>query len=258
MEYKNILFSIEDRVALIIFNRPDALNAMNIATMLELHSAVNECNSNTSVRSIILSSSSEKAFVAGADISEMQDYDPQNALSFMELGHEVLRNLEIMQKPSVAVLSGFVLGGGMEIAMACDMRFASEKTRFGQPEILIGLIPGWGGTQRLSRLIGLGRAKELVLGGAQIDARRAYEIGLVNQILPAHELMPHAKEFARKLAGLPAFAIKMGKHSMNFGYDIPLDNAIRLEMECCAQCFSTNDQKEGMRAFIEKRKPKFS
>jgi len=184
MEYKNILFSIEDRVALIIFNRPDALNAMNIATMQELHSAVNECNSNTSVRSIILSSSSEKAFVAGADISEMQDYDPENALSFMELGHEVLRNLEIMQKPSVAVLSGFVLGGGMEIAMACDMRFASEKTRFGQPEILIGLIPGWGGTQRLSRLIGLGRAKELVLGGAQIDARRAYEIGLVNQVLP--------------------------------------------------------------------------
>jgi len=176
----------------------------------------------------------------------------------MELGHEVLRNLEIMQKPSVAVLSGFVLGGGMEIAMACDMRYASEKTRFGQPEILIGLIPGWGGTQRLSRLIGLGRAKELVLGGAQIDARRAYEIGLVNQVLPAHELMSHAKEFARKLAGLPVFAIKMGKHSMNFGYDIPLDNAIRLEVECCAQCFSTNDQKEGMMAFIEKRKPKFS
>lgn len=257
MEFKNIVFSIEDGVAEIRFNRPEALNAMNISTMLELRSAVYECKSNNTVRSIILSSSSEKVFVAGADISEMQAYSPEDALMFMELGHEVLRDLEVMQKPSLAVLSGFVLGGGMEIAMACDIRFASEKARFGQPEILIGLIPGWGGTQRLSRLVGLGRAKEFVLGGMQVDAKRAYEIGLVNQIIPAKDLMSHSKEFARKLSSLPSFAIKMGKHSMNFGYDIPLDNAIRLEMECCAQCFSTNDQKEGMKAFLEKRKPQF-
>jgi enoyl-CoA hydratase len=257
MEFKNLLFTVEDGVATITFNRPKALNAMNSETMGELLVAVNQCKKDDSIKAIILTGSGDKAFVAGADISEMKDLRPKEALAFMELGHETLRALETLPKPSIAAINGFALGGGTEISMACDMRFASETARFGQPEILIGLIPGWGGTQRLSRLVGLGRAKELVMGGGQMDAKRAYEIGLVNQIFPADQLMDATKKFAKRLAGMPGFAIKMAKHAMNFGYDLSLDNANRLEMECCAQCFSTDDQKEGMGAFLEKRKPNF-
>jgi enoyl-CoA hydratase len=257
MEYKNLLFAVEDGVAIITFNRPKALNAMNSETMKELYDAVIRCKNDEAVKAIILTGSGEKAFVAGADISEMKDLRPKEALAFMELGHETLRALETLPKPSVAAVNGFALGGGTEISMACDMRFASETARFGQPEILIGLIPGWGGTQRLPRLVGMGRAKELIMGGGQIDAKRAYEIGLVNQVFPADQLLDAAKKFAKKLAGMPGFAIKMAKHSINYGYDLSLDNANRLETECCAQCFSTDDQKEGMAAFLEKRRPNF-
>ncbi len=257
MEYKNLLFAVEDGVAIITFNRPKALNAMNSETMKELYDAVIRCKNDETIKAIILTGSGEKAFVAGADISEMKDLRPKEALAFMELGHETLRALETLPKPSIAAVNGFALGGGTEISMACDMRFASETARFGQPEILIGLIPGWGGTQRLPRLVGMGRAKELIMGGEQIDAKRAYEIGLVNQVFPADQLLDAAKKFAKKLAGLPGFAIKMAKHSINYGYDLALDNANRLETECCAQCFSTDDQKEGMAAFLEKRRPNF-
>jgi enoyl-CoA hydratase len=255
MDYNNIIFSVEEGIATITFNRPKALNAMNSETMSELMDAVNLCRDNDDIRVIILTGSGDKAFVAGADIAEMQDLEPREALAFMELGHETLRLLETAPKPSIAAVNGFALGGGTEISMACDMRFASEKARFGQPEILIGLIPGWGGTQRLPRLIGAGRAKELIMGGGQIDAQRAYEIGLVNRIYSPETLMEETMKFARKLSGLPPFQLKMAKHSINFGSDLPLDNAGRLEVECCAQCFSTQDQKEGMKAFLEKRKP---
>ena len=160
---------------------------------------------------------------------------------------------------SIAAVNGYALGGGTEIALACDIRFASEKAIFGQPEILIGLIPGWGGTQRLPRIIGMGRAKELILAESQIDAKRAYEIGLVNRLFPPDQLLAGNPEVrAPDLPGMPGFAIKMAKHSINFGYDLALDNACRIETECCAQCFSTDDQKEGMKAFLEKRKPVFT
>ena len=257
MEFTNLLFTVEDGVAIITFNRPKALNAMNSVTMKELYEAINLCKNDNAVKAVILTGSGDKAFVAGADISEMKDLRPQQALAFMELGHETLRALETLPKPSIAAVNGFALGGGTEISMACDMRFASEAAKFGQPEILIGLIPGWGGTQRLPRLIGTGRAKELIMGGAQIDAKRAYEIGLVNKVFPADQLLEETKKFAKKLATLPGFALKMAKHAINFGYDLSLDNANRLEVECCAQCFSTDDQKEGMGAFLEKRKPAF-
>lgn len=257
MEYKNILFDVEDGVATITFNRPKALNAMNAETVAEIFDAATRCKDDDSIKAIILTGSGDKAFVAGADISQMQDMRPSEALAFMEAGHETWRLLETMPKPVVAAINGFALGGGTEISLACDMRFASENARFGQPEIMIGLIPGWGGTQRLTRLIGMGRAKELVMAGVQIDAQRAYDIGLVNRVYPADQLMDETKKFAKKLAGMPGFAIKMAKHSINFGYDLSLDSANRLEAECCAQCFSTDDQKEGMKAFIEKRKPNF-
>ncbi|MGZ6292131.1 MAG: enoyl-CoA hydratase/isomerase family protein [Syntrophales bacterium] len=258
MEFKNLLFTVEDGVATITFNRPKALNAMNSETMKELMDAAMLCRNDDAVKVVILTGSGEKAFVAGADISEMKNLRPKEALAFMELGNETLRLIETMPKPSIAAVNGFALGGGTEISMSCDMRFASEAARFGQPEILIGLIPGWGGTQRLSRLIGMGRAKELIMGGGQIDAKRAYEIGLVNRLFAPDQLLPETKKFAQKLVGLPGFALKMAKHSINYGYDLALDNGIRLEMECCAQCFSTDDQKEGMKAFLEKRKPVYT
>ncbi|MBN2436989.1 MAG: enoyl-CoA hydratase/isomerase family protein [Deltaproteobacteria bacterium] len=258
MNYTNILFTVEDGVATLTFNRPKALNAMNSETMAELLDAVNVCKANETIRVLVLTGAGDRAFVAGADISQMREFRPQQALAFMELGQEILRRMETMPKPVIAAVNGFALGGGTEISLACDIRFASEKAVFGQPEILIGLIPGWGGTQRLPRIIGMGRAKELILSGDRIDAQRAYEIGLVNRIFPADRLLPETLQFARKLAGMPGFAAQMAKHSIHFGYDLALDNACRLEAECCAQCFSTDDQKEGMKAFLEKRKPVFT
>jgi len=257
MDYKNILFNAEDGIAVITFNRPKALNAMNAETMSELMDAATICKKDDSIKAVILTGSGDKAFVAGADIAQMQSLSVVDALKFMELGHDTLRLIETMPKPSIAAINGFALGGGTEISMACDIRFAAENAVFGQPEILIGLIPGWGGTQRLPRLVGMGIAKEIIMGGGQIDARRAYEIGLVNKVVPAAKLMEEAGKFAKKLASMPAFAVKMAKHSINYGYDLALDNANRLEVECCAQCFSTQDQKEGMKAFLEKRKPNY-
>jgi len=257
VDYQNIIYSVEDGIATITFNRPKALNAMNAQTMTELQQAAIACKNDPEVKVLILTGSGTKAFVAGADIAEMQDKTAVDALSFMELGHETLRLIETMGKPVIAAINGFALGGGTEISLACDVRFASDNAAFGQPEILLGIIPGWGGTQRLPRIIGMGRAKELILSGGQIDAKRAYEIGLVNRILPQDQLMPEVKKFAAKLAALPGFALKMAKHSINFGYDLSLDNATRLEAECVSQCFSTKDQKEGMSAFLEKRKPTY-
>ena len=257
MSYKNILFSLEEGVATISFNRPKAMNAMNSETMEELYNAALACEKDDNVRAVILTGAGEKAFVAGADISQMKDMRSSEILAFMELGHETMRLIETMTKPSIAAVNGYALGGGTEITMACDMRFASEKAVFGQPEILLGIIPGWGGTQRLARLIGMGRAKELILGGDQINAQRAYEIGLVNRVYPHDALMEETKKFAKKLASLGGFALKEAKHAINYGYDISIDSANRLEMQCIAQCFSTDDQKEGMNAFLEKRKPVF-
>jgi enoyl-CoA hydratase len=258
MDYKNILFTVEEGVAMVTFNRPKALNAMNSETMGELADAVHTCRADDAIKALILTGAGDRAFVAGADIAQMQNFRPQEVVSFMELGHETLRQIETMPKPVIAAVNGFALGGGTEISLACDIRFASEKAVFGQPEILLGIIPGWGGTQRLSRTIGIGRAKELILSGGQITARRAYEIGLVNRVFAPEELLPEARKFAVKLAGMPGFAVKMAKHSINFGYDLALDNACRLEVECCAQCFSTDDQKEGMSAFLGKKQPVFT
>ncbi|KQC08847.1 MAG: crotonase [Smithella sp. SDB] len=257
MEYKDILFTVEEEIATITFNRPKVLNAMNFEVMTEILDAVTVCEKNEKIKVLILTGSGDKAFVAGADISQMQNSTTIEIQRMMELGHHTLRLIETMPKPSIAAVNGFALGGGTEIALSCDIRFASEKAVFGQPEILIGIIPGWGGTQRLPRLVGMGIAKELILGGGQINARRAYEIGLVNKICPAENLMEEARKFALKLAKLPPFALKMAKTAMNYGFDMSLDNANKLEISCIAQCFSTEDQKEGMKAFLEKRKPNF-
>jgi enoyl-CoA hydratase len=257
MEYKNILLNIEEEIATITFNRPNVLNAMNSEVLAEIYDAVTICADDAGVKALILTGAGEKAFVAGADISQMQNSTSVEILQLMELGHRTLRLIETMPKPSIAAVNGFALGGGTEIALACDIRFAAENAVFGQPEILIGVIPGWGGTQRLPRLIGMGIAKEIILSGAQINAQRAYEIGLVNRVLRADKLMEESRKFAKKLATLPAFALKMAKNAINYGFDMSLDNASALEIGAIAQCFATEDQKEGMKAFLEKRKPNF-
>lgn len=257
MEYKNILFEVSEGIATITINRPKALNALNSDVMAELNDASLKCKTDEAIKVVIITGSGEKSFVAGADISQMAELRPQQAMDFMEAGIETFRSFEVLPKPVIAAINGFALGGGVELAMSCDIRLASENARFGQPEILIGLIPGWGGTQRLARLVGMGRAKEYIMAGGQIDAKRAYEIGLVNQVYPLDQLIPEARKLAKKMEGLPGFALKMAKHAINFGYDVSMDTAMRLETQCCSQCFSTDDQKEGMKAFLEKRKPAF-
>jgi enoyl-CoA hydratase len=257
MDYKNILLEISEGIARITFNRPKVLNAMSYEVMFELADALKACDQDDAVKALVLTGSGEKAFVAGADISQMQNATPVDIMKLMELGQETLRFLETMAKPSIAAVNGFALGGGTEIALACDIRIAAENAMFGQPEILIGILPGWGGTQRLPRLVGMGIAKELILGGGQISAQRAYEIGLVNKVVPLAQLMEEAGKMAGKFTTLPGFALKMAKNSINYGFDMSLDNAVKLELGAISQCFSTQDQKEGMKAFLEKRKPAF-
>ena len=258
MKYKNILFEVETNIAIITFNRPSVFNAMNLETVLELNKAIRECGEDENIKVVVLTGAGDRAFVAGADITYFKGKNPQEIMKFTEVGQSTLRFMETMGKPVIAAVNGFALGGGTEISMACDIRFASDKARFGQPEILLGLIPGWGGTQRLARLVGMGRAKELVMSGEQITAQRAYEIGLVNRVFPAAQLMEEVKKFAQKLAGMPPFAIKMAKCAINYGYDLSLENAMNLEIQCNAQCFSTQDLKEGVAAFLEKKKPHFT
>lgn len=257
MEYQNILFNVENGIARITFNRPKVLNAMSFEVMTEVAHALKSCAHDDAVKALILTGSGEKAFVAGADISQMQNATPVDIMKLMELGQETLRFLEMMGKPSIAAVNGFALGGGTEIALACDIRIASENAMFGQPEILIGILPGWGGTQRLPRLVGMGIAKELILGGGQISAQRAYEIGLVNKVVPLSNLLEEAEKMAGKFTKLPGFALKMAKNAMNFGFDMSLEGGVKLELSAVSQCFSTQDQKEGMKAFLEKRKPTF-
>jgi enoyl-CoA hydratase len=257
MDYKNILLEISEGIARITFNRPKVLNAMSYEVMSELADALKVCDRDDAVKVLVLTGAGEKAFVAGADISQMQNATPVDIMKLMELGQETLRFLETMGKPSIAAVNGFALGGGTEIALACDIRIAAENAMFGQPEILIGILPGWGGTQRLPRLVGMGIAKELILGGGQISAQRAYEIGLVNKVVPLAQLMEEAGKMAGKFTTLPGFALKMAKNSINYGFDMSLDNAVKLELGAISQCFSTQDQKEGMKAFLEKRKPAF-
>ncbi len=258
MEYKNIMFGVEDSVAVVTLNRPEVLNALNEETMKELGSAMSECKQDGTVRVVILTGVGDKAFIAGADINEFVGKSPAMIMDFAELGHNVVRIMETMGKPIVAAVNGYALGGGLEISMACDMRFASDKARFGQPEILLGLIPGMGGTQRLSRLVGIGLARELIMSGEQVTAQRAYEIGLVNRVFPAEQLMEETKKFAQRLAELPPFALRMAKYAINYGYDLALENANSLELQCFSQCWSTEDLKEGVGAFLEKRKPSFT
>ncbi|MGI6226212.1 MAG: short-chain-enoyl-CoA hydratase [Peptococcales bacterium] len=254
---ENINLKVENDIAEITINRPKALNALNSQTLQELASVVEEVSQNQDVKVVIITGSGEKAFVAGADISEMCEKKPIEARSFSRLGQKVFSAIENMPQVVIAVVNGFALGGGCELALACDLRVASTKAKFGQPEINLGIIPGFAGTQRLTRLIGEGRAKELIYTGEMIDAQEAYRIGLVNKVYEPEELLNKAWELASKITNKSPVIVNLAKSAINTGMNMDNESAYNYEAELFALCFSTEDQKEGMKAFLEKRKPEF-
>jgi enoyl-CoA hydratase len=254
----NLLYEKTGEVGVITINRPKALNALNAATLKELDTLATEVARDSSVKAVIIRGGGEKSFVAGADITEMQAMTALEARAFGKLGQAVFSKIENLPQPVIAAIQGFALGGGCELAMACDIRIASEKAKFGQPEVMLGVTPGFAGTQRLPRLVGKGIAKELLCVGDPIDAAEALRIGLVNKVVSAEELMNTAMAMAEKIASRGAIAVQLCKTAVNEGMDMDLDSSIAYEAEIFALCFATADQKEGMQAFVEKRKANFT
>jgi enoyl-CoA hydratase len=254
---KHLLLDTDEGVATLTIHRPGALNALDPETLTELDAAVAVLAADPEVRAVVLTGAGEKAFVAGADIAVMQGMDPAGARELARLGHRLCRRIERAPKVFIAAVNGYALGGGCELALACDLRFAAESARFGQPEINLGIIPGFGGTQRLPRLVGRGRALELLLTGEMIDAREAHRLGLVNRVLPPGELLGAARATARQIAAKGMAAVRLCKEAVDNGLEMDLSRAADYEAELFALCFATADQKEGMRAFLEKRRPVF-
>lgn len=252
MAYENIIFEKEENIAIITFNRPEAMNALNNQTRAEFGQAIEDVAADDEIKVLILTGSG-KSFVAGSDIKEFNKTTPYAAHNIMRLGEKV----EKLEKPVIAAVNGFCLGGGCEIAMGCDIIIASEKAKFGQTEINIGIIPGGGGTQRLQRLIGPCRAKELIFTGEIIRAEEADRIGLVNRVVPMDELMPAAKELAGKIATKSAAALKLAKTAINRGMQTNLESGLKYEYELYSLSLSLEDKEEGVNAFLEKRAPKF-
>ncbi len=257
MSYETILYAKDGAIATVTINRPKALNALNPQVVAELGQVFAEIAADAEVKVVLLTGAGDKAFVAGADIVSMSVMDPVQARNFSRQLQEVTCAMESLAKPIIAVVNGSALGGGTEIALACDFIYASDVSKFGQPEINLGVIPGAGGTQRLSRLVGKNWAKELCLTGDIIDVALAKEIGLVNRVFTPEELMPAALKTAKKIASKGRVSTRACKELINFGFDLPLDHALRLEAEAFGLCFASPDQKEGMGAFIEKRKAEF-
>jgi len=257
MAYETISVSLEEGIAILKINRPKVLNALNRATLLEIQRALKELEKDPEIRVLIITGEGEKAFVAGADISEMAPMNPKEALEFSKLGHETLSLIEEFPSPVIAAVNGYALGGGLELVLACDIILASENARLGLPEVTLGICPGFGGTQRLPRLIGKARAKELIFTGEMIDAKKAYEFGIVNKVVPQDKLLDEAKEIARKIAKNGPLAVRAAKRLVEKGLETSLRSGEAMEIEAWANLFATEDQKEGMKAFLEKRKPEF-
>ncbi|MEA3545012.1 MAG: enoyl-CoA hydratase-related protein, partial [Thermodesulfobacteriota bacterium] len=245
-------------VAIVTVNRPQAMNALNEKTLLELQKVFISLAADTAVQVIIITGSGEKAFVAGADIAAMQSLSAMEARRFAKLGHQVMHHIEACPKPVIAAINGFALGGGCELALGCDIRIVAENARFGQPEVNLGVIPGFGGTQRLARLIGKGRALELILTGTMIDAAEAYRIGLANKVVPLEQLLETAKKMAKTIISKGPHAVLLAKEAVRNGLEIDLDRANQYETELFSLCFATADKKEGMQAFLEKRQAEFT
>ncbi len=255
--YKNILLSVDGPLAQITVNRPQRLNALNTATLRELVAAAERVAADDSVRVLVLSGAGDRAFIAGADIVEMADKTVMEGLEFAELGHRLCTTLEQMTKPAIAAVNGYALGGGCEVAIACDFVYASDTATIGQPEVNLGIIPGFGGTQRLLRRVPVGMAREIVFTGRSIKANEALRIGLVNAVYPADKLMRRTLAAAHRICEKGPLAVSTAKRLMVTGLDLPLDAANELERRSFAALFDTEDQKEGMKAFMEKRAAEF-
>ena len=258
MPFQNITLDVSDRVATLTVNRPDKLNALNDLTVAELGQAIEEIRAREDVGGAILTGAGSKAFVAGADIAELSKQGPLDGRDRARRGQHLLRRIETSPKPMIAAVNGFALGGGCEVAMACHVRIAAETARFGQPEVKLGISPGYGGSQRLPRLVGQGRALELILTGEMIDAREAYRIGLVNTVVAPGDLLRVAREMLLKMLANGPVALALSIEAVVRGVELPLEEALRLEADQFGLLAATDDMREGMSAFLEKRPPRFS
>jgi len=253
----NVLYKKKELIAYVTVNRPKVLNALNTSTWTDLRAAFEDAKSDPSVRGVILTGAGDKAFVAGADISELADVDAYEAEESSRFGQGVLDLIENLGKPVIAAINGFALGGGCETAMACTIRIAAEHARFGQPEVKLGLLPGGGGTQRLPRLVGKGRALQLILTGETISAQEAHRIGLVNEVVPAASLIDRAEDILKQIAANAPIAVKFSLEATNRGLETSQAEGFALEASYFGICAATEDKKEGTSAFLEKRAPQF-
>jgi enoyl-CoA hydratase len=257
MAYENIIFQVDTGIATITFNRPKALNALNEALLEEFSEALDEIAADEHIRVLVLTGAGDKSFVAGADIGELATFNPLTAKNFSRKGHAIIAKLQELPLAVIAAVNGFALGGGTEIAIACDFIYASENAKFGQPEINLGLIPGFGGTQRLPRLIGMNRTKEIVFTGKMISAAEAEKIGLVNKLVPQDQLMEEVMKTAKEIAFKGKASLRAAKQAINQGMNADLATGIHIEIEGFSLCYASSDSKEGTSAFLEKRKAEF-
>ena len=255
--FKHLLYEVRDGIAILTVNRPSARNALNTETLTELRQAVDRIKADSALRVAILTGAGDKAFVAGADIRELQSLSPESGKAYALAGQAVFEGIASLGKPAIAAVNGFALGGGCELAMSCTFRIASENAMFGQPEVKLGLIPGFGGTQRLVRLAGMGRALELLLTGEMISAAEALRIGLVNRVVAVDALMAVTEEVARKIARNAPIAVTYAIDAVRRGSDRGLDEGLDIEAELFGRCCGTADMREGTRAFLEKRPAEF-
>ena len=256
MSYNNVLFEVEAAVATLTFNRPERLNALNAETMAEVAAVLEQTAGNPEIR-VLLMTGQGRAFIAGADINEFLQFDPLAAREFADGAHVLAAKIEQLPIPVIACVNGFALGGGCELAMVCDIIYAAETAKFGQPEVNLGIMPGFGGSQRLARLVGKGLAKELCLTGRLVDAAEAKAMGLAARVFPAATFMEECTKVARSLAAKGRVSLRAIKQTIDRGFDLDLKNACALEADAFALCFASPDAKEGAAAFLEKRQPKF-
>ncbi|MDJ0765099.1 MAG: enoyl-CoA hydratase-related protein [Myxococcota bacterium] len=256
MTRETVLSEVSDGIATITINRPEVLNALNMQLLGDLLGVIGEVSTDADVKIVVITGAG-KAFVAGADIAQMKEFTTRQALAFGDFGHSVLLGLETMDKPVIAAVNGYALGGGTEIALGCDFIYASSKAKFGQPEVGLGIIPGFGGTQRLARTVGMNKARELIYTGDIIDAAEAKRIGLVGDVFAPEELMDKVREKAQAIMTKGLFAIGTAKRLINKGVDLSLDAALEFEKQAFSALFGSEDQKIGMTAFVEKKAPQF-
>lgn len=257
MEYKNIIFQIEEQIATITFNRPEVLNALNETSLKEFSHAIDKVAGDGDIRVLILTGAGDKSFVAGADITEFLKFNALKAKIFSEMGHGIVNKLQELPIPVIGAVNGFALGGGCEVVIACDFIYASENAMFGLPEINLGIIPGFGGTQRLSRLIGKNRAKEMIFTGKMIPASEAQAMGLVNKVCAQDQLMDEVLNVAKIIVSKGKVSLRGAKQAINTGMDVDLKTGCRIEIDAFAICLASPDAKEGTQAFLEKRKALF-